>query len=79
MIEIALLSILGLAAGAYTVLWVRTRKRDALAKGEDARLSALIWENEMRRKQHEEFNKEFLDSLTDEDRARFLREWKGES
>lgn len=78
MIEILLLSILALALAAFVGLSIWRRKADDRILIEKTRQTIATWEDEVRREQHQKFNTEFLDSLTEEDRERFIRMWRGE-
>jgi type II secretory pathway pseudopilin PulG len=76
-IEILLLSILGLAAAGYAGLWLWSRRRNRRLAAERALRVSQTWGDILRREQHERFNAEFLEALGD-DREEFLRHWRGE-
>lgn len=65
MIEIALISILVLAALGFAGLWVRSKRvaQRELAAGLAAHRT--LWEAEERQKLHTRFNEEYLQALRD--------------
>jgi uncharacterized membrane-anchored protein YhcB (DUF1043 family) len=76
--ELVLIGVLCLCVLGYVSVWLWRRSADRRQEVQRARQTIEQWENEQRQIEHRKFNREFLDSLTDDDRERFLKMWRGE-